>query len=320
MTEHAIVWHASQPHEAVAGAHGSALGTTVEVVVWPPSSLDSALEAVETEVMTLDLQASRFRTDSELSHVNASSAEVFWLSDGLAEVMRTALQAAQATDGLVDPTLGRSLIDLGYDRDFAEVATVGEGAAPVPVARFGGWRELTLEGNLLTRPVGTHLDVGATAKGLGADRAARAAGRATRGGGVLVSLGGDIAVAGTAPSGGWPVAVSESSDTSTSSLDVVRLSSGGIATSSTLCRAWQRGDQSLHHIVDPRTGSSALGPWRSATVIAASCARANTGSTAAIVSGSEAQAWLSARGYTARLVGHDGAIETVGPWPEEDRA
>jgi thiamine biosynthesis lipoprotein ApbE len=100
MTEHAIVWHASQPHEAVAGAHGSALGTTVEVVVWPPSSLDSALDAVETEVMTLDLQASRFRTDSELSHVNASGAEVFWLSDGLAEVMRTALQAAQATASL----------------------------------------------------------------------------------------------------------------------------------------------------------------------------------------------------------------------------
>jgi FAD:protein FMN transferase len=68
---------------------------------------------------------------------------------------------------------------------------------------------------LLRLPPGIRLDLGATAKGVGADRAVRAVTTAIgSAGGVLVSLGGDIAVGGTAPRGGWPVAVAEAPDRS----------------------------------------------------------------------------------------------------------
>jgi len=136
---------------------------------------------------------------------------VHQLSDGLAEAIRVALTAARWTRGVTDPTVGAALIALGYDRDFA---AIGAGTPPPPAGPgpVPGWRSVTLDGAALRLPAGIVLDLGATAKGLGSDRAAAAAGRACRQGGVFVSLGGDIAVAGLPPRGGWPVAVADSCD------------------------------------------------------------------------------------------------------------
>ena len=117
---------------------------------------------------------------------------------------------AAMTDGLVDPTVGRTLRLAGYDRRFVNVE-LRDGRffrasfAPVP-----GRQGVTLDRSACTIALaeGVELDLGATAKALGADRAARAAARAS-GAGVLVSLGGDIALAGPVPDGGWPVRVAE---------------------------------------------------------------------------------------------------------------
>src|SRR2546430_285215 len=74
------------------------------------------------------------------------------------------------------------------------------------------------------------------------------------GAGVLVSLGGDIAVAGVAPAGGWVVQLSEDSGAPIrEGAEAVTIASGGLATSSTTVRRWQRGGVELHHILDPRT-------------------------------------------------------------------
>jgi len=172
---------------------------------------------------------------------------------------------------------------------------------------------------MLRLPPGVRLDLGATAKGLGADRAAAAADRALRCGGVLVSLGGDIAVAGQPPAGGWPVAVADSSDSGSDPLarpgGLVRLAAGGLATSSVTGRQWLWAGRPVHHIIDPGTGFPADGPWRTASVAAASCAEANAASTAAIVAGRDAEAWLARTGLPARLTSRDGAVRLLGRWP-----
>ena len=64
-----------------------------------------------------------------------------------------------------------------------------------------GWREVRLDGQSLTMPAGVQLDLGATAKAWAADRSAARIAQQL-GGGVLVSLGGDIAVAGPPPAAG----------------------------------------------------------------------------------------------------------------------
>jgi thiamine biosynthesis lipoprotein len=303
----------------VAVAQKAVFGTTARVVVWPPRELGRALAAVDGALVDLDIQASRFREDSEISRLNRSTGHVFFLSDGFAEVMAAALAAAQWTDGLVDPTVGQALMSWGYDRDFATIQPLAElpttSAAPAP-----GWDSVQLEGRLLRRPPGTVLDLGATAKGLGSDRAARSAFRAIgRAGGVLVSLGGDVAVAGQSPDGGWPIRVAEDpASPENLPTQVVRLRSGALATSSVTCRRWKRGGRDVHHIIDPRTGVPASGPWRTATVAAPTCASANAASTALIVGGEDAARWLTTTGLPARLVEHDGSVRLVGPWPQHD--
>ncbi len=302
----------------VVAAERSALGTTARVVVWPPHELPRALDAVDRELAGLDRQASRFRDDSELTQVNLSESHTFFLSRGLAELLATALAAAEMTAGLVDPTVGGALIEMGYDRDFASVQE-RRLDAPADGRPAPGWDSLELEGRLLRRPAGVVLDLGATAKGVGSDRSARAALRAMDGGGVLVSLGGDLAVAGQSPRGGWPILVAEdpAADQGPPS-NFVRLQRGGVATSSVVCRRWSRGDRTLHHIIDPRTGEPARARWRTATVAAPTCAYANAVSTALIVGGEPALDVVTAGGLPARLVGHDGSIRLIGGWPDPE--
>jgi len=317
-------------------AERAALGTSARVAAWPAHQLARVLAVVDTELALLDQQASRFRPDSEISAAcrGASGAQGGGsriVSEGLAEAIAVALAAARWTGGLVDPTVGNALCSLGYDRDFAAIRS--DGAMPRGPAHVPGWQSVRLDGRRLRLAAGTWLDLGATAKGLGADRAAREAAAAVPAGGVLVSLGGDIAVAGEAPVGGWPVLVADEPEPvgqppapggrpaqfpPQSRGQVVRLVTGALATSSILCRQWRRGGRTLHHIVDPRTGRPAAGPWRTVSVAAANCAEANAASTAAIIAGKQAPAWLAAQGLPARLVARDGSVRLVGGWPTTD--
>jgi len=183
-----------------------------------------------------------------------------------------------------------------------------------------GWREVRLDGRSLVLPAGVQLDLGATAKAWAADRsAARIASQA--GCGVLVSLGGDIAVAGPPPADGWRIRVQDvtgpADETPEGPYALIAIRDGGLATSSTTARRWQRGGDVLHHILDPRTGLPAEPVWRTVSVAAASCADANAASTAAVIRGRRAPGWLAQLGLPARLVDTTGAVFTVAGWPDE---
>jgi thiamine biosynthesis lipoprotein len=320
LTAPAPLWQRVSTGDAtVAVAERAALGTSARVAVWPPESLGGASAAVDGVLGALDRQASRFRQDSEISWIHRRGGGLFMVSDGLAEAIGVALEAARWTRGLTDPTVGDALIALGYDRDFAEIDPERRDPAGSP-APAPGWERVRLDGPLLRLPAGVRLDLGATAKGLGADRAVRAAMTATgQGGGVLVSLGGDLAVAGQPPRDGWPILVAgELNGAGAAGTQPVRLASGAVATSSITCRRWRRAGQALHHIIDPATGHLAGGPWQMVSVAAATCADANAAATASIVAGAAAPQWLASTGLPARLVTHDGRVTYAGGWPDAD--
>jgi thiamine biosynthesis lipoprotein ApbE len=229
-----------------------------------------------------------------------------------------ARHAAESTDGLVDPTVGTALIDPGYDRTFTQVPPNGP-PLKLRVHTVPDWRQLEVDdvGERARVPRGVRIDLGATAKALAADLCAAAVARVL-GCGALVSLGGDIAVAGDAPSGGWSVNVTDRSDLDLpvgGDMQAIAVHSGGLATSSTSARKWRRGGSLLHHLIDPRSGLPATGPWRTVSVAASTCVAANTASTAAIIVGANAPNWLAVRGFSARLVAHDGTVTLVGQWP-----
>ena len=298
---------------------GEALGGRTRLVVTRPERLEAARLAVESTLKEVDLAYSRFRTDSELSLVNSRPGTVHRLSPLLAAAIDAALRGARRSGGAVDPTVGAAMRIAGYDVTFAEVAPRGP-ALNLRVRPAAGWDRVRFGevSRTVCLPPGVELDLGATGKGLAADLAAAAALEAAGdGAGVLVSLGGDIATAGEPPAGGWVVQVSEDSGAPIShDEEAISIASGAIATSSTTVRRWTRGEVVLHHILNPATGLPAAGPWRTVSVVAASCVDANVASTAAIVKGEEACDWLLEAGLAARLVGNDGRVARIGGWPE----
>jgi thiamine biosynthesis lipoprotein len=133
----------------------------------------------------------------------------------------------------------------------------------------------------------------------------------------LVNLGGDVATAGPAPVGGWRVRVTDDHAAGDRAPgETVAITGGALATSSTTVRRWAGG----HHIIDPATGRPAAAPWRTVSVAAATCVDANTASTAAVVLGDAAPAWLADRRLPARLCAQDGAVLRVAGWPQERAA
>jgi thiamine biosynthesis lipoprotein len=285
--------------------------TTCRLVVTTPDQLPAASAIVDDVLADVDRACSRFRPDSELLSLVRDADGWSELSPMLADLVRTALDAARETDGAVDPTIGATLIDLGYDGD---IRTLGQSTVVQVVRRPAGWRNVRLDGTRLWMPAGTQLDLGATAKAVAADRCAQAVAE-TLATGVLVSLGGDIATAGPGPDGGWQVTVQ---DLPTDLPQQITLSDGAaVATSSTARRTWLRGGEPMHHLVDPFTARPASGRWRSVTAVAPTCARANTAATAALVKGNDAVAWLHHVALPARLVSHDGDVATLNLWPRE---
>jgi FAD:protein FMN transferase len=295
-----------------------ALGTTALVAVTDEAELGSAVEILRRELTRLDEACSRFRPDSELSAVNRRPGSDVRVGSLLFDAVQVAIDVAALTGGLVDPTVGRSVRLAGYDRTFAEVRLRDGSRVRATFAAVAGWQSVVLDRRRRTIrvPDGVELDLGATAKALGADLAAAAV-AATTGAGTLVSLGGDIAVAGEPPAGGWPVRIA---DDHAAPLDgpgpVVSIASGGLASSGTHVRRWTTAGGELHHIVDPRTSRPAETPWRTVTVAAGSCVDANAASTAAVVLGESAPGWLSGRALPARLAASGGGVVTVGGWPE----
>ena len=246
------------------------------------------------------------------------------MSPLLARALAGAFEAARRSGGAVDPTVGRALRITGYDRDYDRIAGTTRPLdlrlAPVP-----GWSVVAFDAAARTVrvPADVELDLGSTGKGLAADLCAAAAlDAAGPDAGVLVSLGGDIATAGRPPAGGWRILVADDSEVPPDTRgEVVAVERGALATSSTTVRHWHAtGGVTIHHIIDPRTGLSAVTPWRTATVVADTAEAANAASTAAIVLGDAAPAWLEAGRLPARLVAQDGSVLRLAGWPDPEPA
>lgn len=314
---------------AVSAPQSQALGTYVQLAVTEAAALPHARKLLQCELDDLDRTCSRFRADSELSRANAAAGSPVPASARLRGLVRLALDVAEATDGLVDPTLGHAITTAGYDRDFAELSSGRgdgqsrpsplEGASALALHQPGArWPDVKIDecaGTLLV-PHGCSLDLGAIAKAAGADRAAATIAQ-TLGAGALVSLGGDVAMQGPSPDGGWPVRVvsTTASDVHRDTGEVVMLSGGGLATSSPGARRWLQDGEPRHHIIDPRTLRPADTDWLSITVAAHDCVAANAAATAGVVLAALAPHWLEGTGYPCRLVDATGGVLRLGSWP-----
>lgn len=307
----------TEVHRAPGVRWMEAIGTTATVVVDDPGVADVALALLALDLDALDRACSRFRPDSELRRLERDGGgRPTRVSTLLFDAIDAACGVAARTAGIVDPTIGSALIELGYDRDFASLAD-GFDRPEMPPTPAPGWWRIGLDhaAGTVSVPDGVRVDVGSTGKAFAADRAAARIAEAL-GCGVLVNLGGDVATAGSAPDDGWGVGIAGHCATAPADADeVVALRIGGLATSGTTARTWSRSGRRVHHIIDPWTGDVAPTTWSFVTALGITCVEANGWSTAAVVWGEDAPGNLIEYGVTARLVHADGHVVTVGPWP-----
>jgi thiamine biosynthesis lipoprotein len=293
-----------------------AIGTTATVVVRDAAVAERAEAMLRREIEDIDLACSRFRPDSELEYLHRQSGRATVVSASLFEALEVAVTVAQRTHGAVDPTVGNAMSTLGYDRDFDEIGTRPP-LLPDALGPVVGYGHIHLDPRSRTVriPRGVRLDLGSSAKALVADRAAtHLADRLDCG--VLVSVGGDVAVAGPPPPEGWAVGIATDSSAPAQDADqVVAIRHGGLASSSTAVRTWTVGAEKVHHIIDPSTGHAAVPYWTLVSASGSSCVDANALSTAVIVWGEGALARLGSFEQAVRLVRHDGEVFTYGGWP-----
>jgi FAD:protein FMN transferase len=293
-----------------------AMGCRASVIVNGPSPL---LGRAESRIAHLERVWSRFNDDSDNSIINRSDGRPRRVDPMTVVLIRAMVDGWNATGGAFDPTLLPSLVALG------DPGPTGSCAAQTQLP-FGAlshqtlWRgdpasiEIDLDG-IVTLPAGTTLDAGGIGKGLAADIVADEM-LSAGADGALVEIGGDVAVRGTAPSGGgWRIAVGDGGG-------LIALSQGGVATSGTERRTWMgpNGD-AVHHLIDPRRLTSFNASVCEATVIAGTAAwaevftkflvAASARGTAAL---EEALAHLDARGLGARVRHECGATGCNDAW------
>ena len=242
------------------------------------------LLAVESLFRERDRIFSRFRPDSELNAVNRSAGRLVAVSRIFAETLEVALRAAEATGGVVEPTLGAALASAGYTCDFA---LLGVDPTPAGPPRRGAWRSVIVTGRRVGVPRGVELDLNGVVKALAVDDAL-----GLLSGPAFVSAGGDVAA-------------SEELDVSLPGGGAVRLRRGALATSGSARRRWLRGGRSQHHLIDARTGLPSDSPWEQVTACGASCVAADVAAKAGFLLGEAGPDWLDRRGIPARFLAAD---------------
>ncbi|WP_432946786.1 FAD:protein FMN transferase [Kribbella sp. CA-253562] len=293
----------------------TAWSCTVRLTVEDPAALGAACGALKALMDRVDKAASRFRSDSELSTVNSRAGAMVPVSRLLIDLVDVSLVAASLSGGAVDPTVGAAVVAAGYDDDIEAVRQrTAPQVIPPPIP---GWQRVQLNRKqaLVGIPEGTALDLGATAKAWTADRAALVLSK-RHNCAVLVEIGGDLRAAGT-PAEPWVIKVAEREG---DPAVAVTLSHGGLTTSTRTTRTWDTATGPAHHVIDPRTGRPADGPWRTASIWAPTAVRANTFSTAIIATGEAALGRLTLAGHPARLVDADGEVTELAGWPAASRA
>jgi thiamine biosynthesis lipoprotein len=242
------------------------------------------------------------RAGAEVHRLLRSNGRDIAVRPVLSALVATALDAAEQSGGLVDPTvaaatiplrraLGRATPGSGTDRHFPVC-----GAFPTARPRAAtGWRSVAWSERHVAVLTGAALDLTATAKARTARlAAARVAG--LLGVGTVVEIGGDVATSGPGPMDGWLVQPAHLDGTT------LEIPAG---TSLAVCRA--------DGVVDPATGRPVTGPWSAIAVAATDVVLAKTASVAALVQGDAAEEYLEGQGLAAVFLPRSASSPATAP-------
>jgi FAD:protein FMN transferase len=268
---------------AWAMAEFRAMGSRCRIVA-PSRQLAAAGEEL---VHSLERRWSRFSATSEISKLNLHSGRVVLLSAETYSLVERAEEARTATRGAFNPLALDHLVTLGYDRSWElmlhdSATDLPASAAPVsnePIELFPTVHAVRI-------PRGARFDPGGIGKGLAGDMVAE---HLIRHGAhtAQIELGGDVRLVGAPWQGDeWEVSI-EHPERSDAQIGSLTLPAGGVATSSVVRRSWRRGHRTVHHLIDPHTGTSAVTDLLSVSAVAPELWWAEVVAKVALMAGSD---------------------------------
>jgi thiamine biosynthesis lipoprotein len=230
----------------------------------------------------------RFDPQSEMMQLTTRIGVPVPVSALLYEAVQFAVAVAEESGGAFDPTIGRRMETGGFNREYRTGQVVQTDLVPRTLSGRPdtvSYRDVHLDAAsrtiTLARPL--VLDLGAVAKGLAIDMAARELGPLED---YAIDAGGDLYVAGCNPDGEpWSVGIRHPRRDD-ELIDSLRVSNRAVCTSGDYQRRSFSGDLA-HHILDPRTRASA-DEVASVTVVAPTAMVADALATAAFVLGPSA--------------------------------
>lgn len=252
---------------------------------------------------------SRFDAGSDVVRLNESEAgEAVEVHPETAALIARLSALAAETDGAFDPSVLPDLVRAGY------ASSMRDGRVAPPLGddrRRGPLDGIRVDGSCVRMPAGVALDLGGIAKGHAAQVAVDRL-LADGADGAMVSIAGDLAVAGRSPEGGpWCIGVDDPT-TPGRRVAQLELRRGAVATSSRAKRRWT-GDDGVerHHVIDPTTGEPARTPVVAMTVVADDGGRAEAWAKTGFVH-DDAIRRAERAGLVALLVLETGDVVTTG--------
>jgi thiamine biosynthesis lipoprotein len=244
------------------------------------------LKGAEERLRYLEELWTRFSPDSQVSTLNTRPGDWTVVSDETLALIELSRFGWLLTRGLFDPTGLPALLAAGYRSSRLDETrrTDGVQARSGPLPGCGG---IEIENQSVRLPAGVTIDAGGIGKGLAADIVAC---EMIRDGvpGAMVNIGGDLRVVNSEEThGGWPVDI-EDPFREGHPLARLRLTNGGVATSTPRHRRWQSEDGNALHLIDPRTGQPVETDVESVTVVAGEAWLAEVVAKAAVMSGFDA--------------------------------
>ena len=282
-----------------------AMGCETHIVIHDGNA--DMLTRAESQIRQFEALWSRFLPTSDITIANALPGRAVAVHEDTLAVVARAVLGWRQTAGLFDISVLPGLLAHGYTHSTAT-------SQPAPViagTRIGVSGEIIVDYrcSTLTVPGDSALDLGGIGKGFAADVVAEDI-MAAGAGGVLVNIGGDLAVLGQPTDDtSWYLAVEDPTN-APRHLTCLRVGSGGVATSGTSIRRWNTpSGETAHHLIDPLSGEPSRAGLSTVTVVAGDAATAEVFATAAMMlDGDRAMSLLESNGLAGLAITDDGRI------------
>jgi thiamine biosynthesis lipoprotein len=287
----------------------TAMGTQCNVYLYTATSsqAEEIAQSAEAEVLRIERKYSRYDPDSVLSGINriAASGGTAIIDEETSTLINHAHACHEMSGALFDITSG--LLRKAWDFTANSLPEQSVIDALLPSI---GMDKITWEPpSLMFKAAGMELDLGGIGKEYAADMAAEVcAGLGVASG--LVDLGGDIRVIGPHPGPKpWVIGI-RNPDQPESILGYLEIHDGALATSGDYERCMEIGGKRYSHLINPLTGWPTQG-LSCVSVTAASCVKAGSICTIAMLKGVDGVQWLAGAG--AQYLWMDGYGNRGGP-------